>query len=99
MSAYIVAEVVIEDPVQYERYRKLVPPTIALYGGRYLVRGGPVTTLEGTWQPRRFVIVEFPSAERARAWWDSPEYADAKALRQTCARTDMILVDGVSSQP
>ena len=99
MSAYIAVEVVIEDPIRYERYRQLAPPSIALYGGRYLVRGGAVTTLEGDWQPRRFVILEFPSAERARAWWDSPEYAEAKALRQSCARTDMILVDGVSAQP
>jgi uncharacterized protein (DUF1330 family) len=99
MSAYVVVEIVIEDPARYERYKVLAPPSIALYGGRYLVRGGPITTLEGSWQPGRFVILEFPTAEGARAWWDSPEYAEAKALRQACAQTDMLLVDGLAVQP
>jgi uncharacterized protein (DUF1330 family) len=99
MSAYIVVEIVIEDPSRYERYKRIAPPSIALYGGRYLARGGPITTLEGDWQPPRFVILEFPSTERAREWWDSPEYAEAKALRQACARTDMLLVDGLAAQP
>ena len=99
MSAYIVVEIVIEDPARYERYKVLAPPSIALYGGRYLARGGPTTTLEGQWHPSRFVMLEFPSAERARAWWNSPEYAEAKALRQSCAQTDMLLVEGLAVQP
>jgi uncharacterized protein (DUF1330 family) len=99
MPAYIVVEIVIEDPVRYERYKVLAPPSIAQYGGRYLARGGPTTALEGKWQPNRFVMLEFPSADRARAWWDSPEYAEAKALRQSCAQTDMLLVEGVAVQP
>src|SRR3954464_7177170 len=99
MPAYIVVEIVIADPARYERYKVLAPPSIAQYGGRYLARGGPTTALEGKWQPGRFVMLEFPSAERARAWWDSPEYAEAKALRQSCAQTDMLLVEGVAAQP
>src|SRR5436190_21272276 len=99
MGAYIVVEIVIEDPVRYERYKVLAPPSIAQYGGRYPARGGPTTTLEGKWQPNRLVMLEFPSAERARAWWDSPEYAEAKALRQSCAQTDMLLVEGLPVQP
>jgi uncharacterized protein (DUF1330 family) len=58
-----------------------------------------MATLEGTWRPERLVVLEFPSAERARAWWESPEYAPAKALRQSCATTDMVLIDGPAFDP
>jgi uncharacterized protein (DUF1330 family) len=95
MPAYVAVQIVVRDPETYERYRQLAPPSIAAYGGRYLVRGGATETLEGTWRPRRFVVLEFPDAERARAWWASPEYAEAKALRQSCADTEMLLVEGV----
>lgn len=96
MSAYVVVEIDVTDPETYERYKALAPPSIAVYGGRYLVRGAPVQCLEGGWRPPRFVILEFPDPERARAWWASPEYAPAKALRHASADTEMILVEGVS---
>jgi len=95
MSAYIVVEIDIHDAPTYERYKALVPPTIAAYGGRYLARGGEVETLEGDWTPARLVLLEFPSVERARAWWSAPEAAKVKALRQQSARTRMIVVAGV----
>ena len=95
MAAYLVVEITVKDAETYERYKQLVPPTIAAYGGRYVIRGGKTETLEGTWQPKRFAMLEFPSAEQARAWWASPEYAPAKALRQASASTEMILVEGV----
>ena len=95
MSAYIVVSVEIHDPVRYEDYRKTVLPTLEAYGGRFLVRGGKVEVLEGNWPQRRIVIVEFPSAEVARKWWNSSEYAAPKALRQATAHTDMILVEGI----
>ena len=95
MSAYIVVEVDVRDRERYEDYKRLVPPTLAEYGGRFVVRGGAAETLEGDWSPGRIVIVEFPSAEQARAWWGSAEYAPAKALRQATAHTRMILVEGV----
>lgn len=94
MPAYIVVQVDVQDPVRYEDYKKLVPPSLAKYGGRFIVRGGPTETLEGDWSPRRFVVVEFPSVERAKAWWNSPEYAGAKALRQATSKTQMILAEG-----
>src|SRR5438105_2797789 len=99
MPAYVVVEIEIHDPAGYDRYKTLAPPSIAAYGGRYLVRGGEVAVLEGTWRPTRLVVLEFPSPERARAWWDSPEYAEAKALRQRCATTQMIAIDGVAVDP
>jgi uncharacterized protein (DUF1330 family) len=95
MAAYIVVEVDVRDAERYEDYKRLVPPTLAQYGGRFIVRGGATETLEGEWSPGRVVILEFPSAEKARAWWDSPEYAPAKRLRQATADTRMILVGGV----
>ena len=72
----------------------MVPPSLEAFGGRFLVRGGKVETLEGAWTPNRLVIVEFPSVERAKAWWSSAEYAEAKALRQATAKTKLIVVEG-----
>jgi len=95
MPAFVAVEIDIHDPATYERYKELAPHSIAAYGGRYIVRGGRVEILEGTWKPSRLVLLEFPSAERARAWWHSPEYAEAKRLRQASASTEMILVEGL----
>jgi uncharacterized protein (DUF1330 family) len=95
MPAYVVVEIEVLDAERYETYKRMVPPSLAAYGGRFVVRGGAAETLEGEWSPKRLVIVEFPSAERAKAWWGSPEYAEAKALRQATARTQMVVVEGV----
>jgi uncharacterized protein (DUF1330 family) len=95
MAAYLIVNVDVTDPVGYQDYVKAVPPTLAAYGGRYLVRGGRAESLEGSCVPKRVVVIEFESAERARAWWSSVEYAGAKAIRQATATTDLILVDGV----
>lgn len=95
MSAYIIVQVDVTDPDRYEGYKSMVPPTLEPYGGRFLVRGGAVENLEGSWSPARVVVIEFDSVEKAKAWWDSPEYADAKALRQATADTEMIVVQGV----
>jgi uncharacterized protein (DUF1330 family) len=98
MPAYVVVQITVRDAETYERYKALVPHSLAAYGGRFLVRGGTTETLEGTWRPTRIVILEFPSAERARQWWSSPEYAVAKALRQSSADTEMLLVEGLSDE-
>jgi len=95
VSAYVIVEIEVLDPVRYEEYKRLAPPSIAAFGGRYVVRGGRSETLEGDWSPKRIVILEFEGLERARQWWDSPEYRDAKRLRQEIARTRMIAVEGV----
>jgi len=94
MPAYVVVDIEIHDPVRYEEYRRVAPPSIAAYGGRYLVRGGTLGILEGEWQPKRLVVLEFPTVEQARAWWASPEYAPAKAIRQASAHTNMVVVAG-----
>jgi uncharacterized protein (DUF1330 family) len=94
MSAYVVAEVEVTDPAVYEEYRRLVPSTIAKYGGKYLVRGGAVDVKEGAWQPKRLVVLEFASMDQARKWYASPEYAPALALRAKAARSKVLLVEG-----
>jgi uncharacterized protein (DUF1330 family) len=94
MPAYVVVQIAVEDPVRYAEYRRIAPPSIAAYGGRYVVRGGACEILEGSWLPTRLVVLEFPTIERARAWWASPEYAPAKALRQQSASTEMLLIEG-----
>lgn len=97
MPAYLVVEIAVQDQRTYERYKQLAPASIATYGGRYLARGGRTETLEGTWTPPRLVILEFPTLEQARAWWASPEYAPAKALRQASATTKMLLIEGLAN--
>jgi uncharacterized protein (DUF1330 family) len=95
MAAYIVLNIDVTDPARYPEYAKAAGATVEQYGGKYLVRGGRAEALEGTVTPRRVVILEFPSYERASAWWSSAEYQEPKAIRQSAAISDTILVDGV----
>lgn len=94
-AAYLVAEIDVTDPVAYEEYRKQAPAAIAKYGGRYLVRGGKVETQEGGWAPSRFVIVEFPSMEQARRFYESDDYAAALAIRKRASKSKLILAEGL----
>lgn len=96
MTAYVIVEVEVTDPVAYEDYKKQVPPSLAAYNGRFVVRGGACETLEGSWRPQRVVVLEFPSVARAKQWWASTEYSVAKALRQRTAKTKMVVVEGVA---
>jgi uncharacterized protein (DUF1330 family) len=95
MPAYIIVEIDIHDTSLYGQYKKLVPSSIAAYGGKYLARGGACEILEGNWLPKRLVILEFESMARAKQWWESPEYSDAKGLRHKCASTKMIVTEGL----
>jgi uncharacterized protein (DUF1330 family) len=97
MPAYVFANIEVTDPVLYEEYRKGVPATIAQYGGRYVARGGAAEGLEGGYAPQRVVILEFPSVERAKAWWNSPEYRPLRAIRQRASRGDLLLIEGLAS--
>lgn len=96
MPAYVINDMVVTDPVLFEDYKKLSPPTVAQYGGRFLARGGRIELLEGDREPKRLVIIEFPDMAQARAWLDSPEYAPARALRQKASRSNIIVVEGVA---
>jgi uncharacterized protein (DUF1330 family) len=95
VAAYFVVDIRVTDPAAYEEYKRLAEETIAAFGGRYLVRGAPVEVLEGGWAPRRLVILEFASVEKARAWLESPEYQRARSVRLKSADADMILVRGI----
>ena len=95
MKAYVIVEIEIHDQGLYEEYKKLTPAAIAAYDGKFLVRGAQTENLEGDWNPERIVVLEFPSVKRAKEWWQSQEYADAKSIRQRAAKTKMIVVEGV----
>ena len=94
MKGYVIGDVEVHDPEAYEEYRRQVPATLEAYGGRFLVRGGKHETLEGDWRPKRLVVLEFDSPEQARAWWESEEYREPKALRQRLSTGSLILVEG-----
>lgn len=94
MAAFIIVDIEITHPEEYESYKKLTPASLSLYEGRFAVRGGESHVLEGDWTPGRLVVLEFPSMEKALAWWNSPEYAPAKALRHRTAITRMVAVQG-----
>jgi len=96
MPAYVLAEVEITNPEGYKEYTQLVPATIAQYGGRFLHRGGAVHAFEGEWPKIRRVIIEFPSMDAAKAWYDSPEYEKPKAMRIANSKGRLLLLDGVS---
>ncbi|MCS7088118.1 MAG: DUF1330 domain-containing protein [Thermoflexales bacterium] len=95
MPAYVIADIEVLDPVEYEEYKRLATPTVAQFGGRYIVRGGTVEVIEGDWEPRRVVVIEFPTLEQARAWYHSEAYARARAIRHRTARSRLILVEGL----
>ena len=97
MPAYVVAHVEVTDPVRYAEYRSMVLGTMTPFGGRFLVRGPQPEVLEGSWDPKRLVILEFPDANQARQWWASPEYAKAKAIRQATSIGTLVLLEGVAS--
>src|SRR4051794_29892960 len=95
MSAYVISEVDVRDAAALEAYRNTAAATIAQYGGRYLVRGGAAEAAEGGPPPKTLIVVEFPSMERLREWYASPEYAEALKLRRTALDRRLIFVEGV----
>ncbi len=95
MTAYVISEVTIVDAALADAYRALAQDAIARYGGRYVVRGGAVEVVEGEWPAeQRLVVVEFPSMDRAREWYHSPEYAEALKLREQALRRRLLFVEG-----
>lgn len=95
MSALIIVDIEVTDPVRYEDYKKAASASIAAHGGRYLVRGGVSEVLDGDWVPKRLVVLEFATVEKAKAWRNSAEYAEAKKIRESCAKSNMIVVEGL----
>ncbi len=96
MSAYVISEVEMRDAAGFETYRSIAAVTISKYGGRYLIRGGAVSLVEGGPPPKTIIVVEFPTMERLREWYASPEYSEALKLRQTALDRRLIFVEGVA---
>jgi uncharacterized protein (DUF1330 family) len=94
VSAYVIASVTIHDPDAYSEYAAGTPAAVGAHGGRYIIRGGEVTPKEGRWSPQRLAVLEFPSMDAARAWYDSPEYTSLRAIRDRAATTDLVFVEG-----
>jgi len=94
---YVIAEVEVTDPTTMQKYSEKVPETLAPFDGHFLVRGGKTQTLEGE-APKRIVVIAFESAERARAWYDSPAYAAIKPIRQSAAKARLFIVEGLAPQ-
>ena len=94
MPAYVLAEIEITNPEGYKEYTAQVPATIAKYGGRFVVRGGKAHVLEGEWPERRRVLIEFPTVDAARQWWDSSEYAKPKEMRRANSKGRLLLLEG-----
>ena len=96
MSAYVISELEMRDAAGFEAYRIIAAKTIAQYGGRYLVRRGVANLIEGGPPPKSIIVVEFPTMERLREWYASPEYAEALKVRQTALDRRLIFVEGVA---
>jgi uncharacterized protein (DUF1330 family) len=95
MAAYVISELEVRDDVAIEAYRSIAAKSIAQYGGRYLVRNGAAGVAEGGPPVKSIVVVEFPSMERLREWYASPEYAEALKVRQTALDRRLIFVEGI----
>ena len=95
MPAYVIADVhEVRDQDALVEYRRRNTDAVANHGGRFVVRGGAIEALEGSWEPLRMVVIEFPDTAAARAWWDSEEYAPLKRMRQDASDTNIVLVEG-----
>jgi uncharacterized protein (DUF1330 family) len=95
VPAYIIVETDIHDPEQYELYKQASPAAIAAGGGRFIARGGEIAVLEGDWEPKRLVMLEFEDLEAVKRFYDSPEYQQARRLREGAAGFNMVAVQGL----
>jgi uncharacterized protein (DUF1330 family) len=94
VSAYVIVDIDIFDPGGFQEYRKRVVPIVEKYGGEYIAVSDRVETLEGDWKPKRIVVLQFESMERAKEWFNCKEYRGPSEIRHRAAKTKMILVEG-----
>ena len=93
LPGYVIAEVDVTDPATFQKYAEKAPGTIAQYGGHYVIRGGKFDSIEGD-APKRFVVIQFDSVEKAKAWEDSPEYDAIKPIRHSSAKSRVFIIEG-----
>ena len=98
MPAYLIANVDIKNVEKFQEYLKATPSIIKKYGGKFLVRGGDFEVYEGNWNPKRLVLIEFESMQKAKQFYNSPEYRAVKKIRQSSAYTEWVFVDGLSTE-
>jgi len=94
MPAYVIAEIDITDPEAYKEYQVAVPATVDKYGGRFLVRGGRIVAKDGGWDPKRVIVIQFPSIEAAEKWYHSAEYAPLLDIRLKATKSRLIITEG-----
>ena len=95
MAAYFIADQKgVTDPDTMKTYSAGVAATVEQYGGKFIVRGGDPVTMEGDWPAKRIIMIEFADRAALMAWYDSPEYADLKAMRIASSNGNIIAVDG-----
>ena len=97
LPGYVVAEVDVTDPATFQKYADKAPGTIAASGGHYVIRGGKFTSIEGE-PPKRFVVIQFDSVEKAKAWEDSPAYDAIKPIRHSSAKSRVFIIEGAATQ-
>jgi uncharacterized protein (DUF1330 family) len=95
MAAYMIARINVTDMDRYNEYIKVTPGIIANYGGRFIVRGGKMVTLEGPEEKWRIVVIEFPDLQKAKDFYNSADYADAKKIREGAALAQFVAIEGV----
>lgn len=97
MAAYAVFDVEIRDASRYQEFMSRVKPALEEAGARYLARGGAHKVYEGDWQPRRIVLLEFPSMEAFEAFYNGPVYRGLKSIRDACSSARLVCVEGLES--
>jgi uncharacterized protein (DUF1330 family) len=95
MPVFVIVDIDIHDPEGFAEYRAKVPATIEAHGGRYLARGGATEVLEGSWEPKRCVLLEFPDMASFRRWWTSPEYVELSKIRHRTTTGNLIVTQGL----
>ena len=95
MTAYVIVDIAVHDPIGYEEYKKVAPAAVEQYGGKYIARGGKTETLEGDWSPSRLVILQFENSEQAKKWLNSEEYREARQMRHQTAHSNMVVIEGL----
>jgi uncharacterized protein (DUF1330 family) len=96
MVAYAIFDVEIHDMARYHEFMSAVKPAIEAAGGKYLVRGGAHKVIEGDWEPRMLVVMEFPSVAAGEAFYDGATYQSLKSIRDECSSARLVFVEGLA---
>lgn len=95
MPAFVIFDIKVNNPTEYEEYKRQATPTVEMFGGKYLARGGKTERLEGSWSPSRLVILQFPNIAQAKSWLNSPLYNEAKRIRHKAAISNVVVTEGL----